>query len=240
VEVSVVTYNIYNEPVSFEPRYPLILETLRAANADIVALQELPPRQEVTRRLAASLGYADWAEVVFVRPEDDWMEALAVLSRFPVLEQEGIDLRPGVPNCLRARIEAPGGELDVFNAHLNHRDPGLRGTEMRMVLAEVSNSPLPLVLCGDLNSGPEEFVALDGFASLQTAHALVHGALAASTYPTPYRRESRRSGHFDYILVRPDRLTATEARLIGDSPAKDDEGMWPSDHYGVFARLASV
>jgi endonuclease/exonuclease/phosphatase family metal-dependent hydrolase len=240
VEITVVTYNIYNEPVSFEPRYPLVLETLRATKADVVALQEVPTRQEVTRRLAGALGYADWAEVVFVRPDDGWTEGLAVLSRFPVLEQEDIDLRPGVPNCLRARLEAPEGPVDVFNAHFHPRDANLRASEISIVLDAVAASDAPVILCGDFNGLPEEFASLNGFSSLRAAYELVHGRYPESTFPTPYRKDARRYGPIDYILVRPDQLSASEARLIGDAPSKEDESLWPSDHYGVLARLVSA
>lgn len=240
VDISVVTYNVFNDSVSFEPRYPLIVEALRETKADIVALQEVPPRQEVTRRLASTLGYPDWAEVVFVRPDDGWTEGLAVLSRFPVLEQEDIDLRPGIPNCLRARIDAPGGPVDVFNAHFHHRDTALRANELRIVLDEVARGDVPVVLCGDFNALPGEVASLDGFATLRSAYELVKGSHPENTYPTPYRKDTNRYGPIDYILVRPDQFSAMEARLVGEAPSKEDETLWPSDHFGVFARLVTA
>lgn len=237
MELAVVTYNVFNDPVSFEPRYPLILEALRETRADIVALQEIPPRQEVTRRLASALSYSDWAEVVFIRPDDEWTEALAILSRFPVVDQEGIDLRPGVPNCLRARIETPEGGVEVFNGHFHHRDAALRAQEIGLVLAEVARTDAPVIVCGDFNALPDEVESLEGFAHLRSAYELAKGAHPENTYPTPYRKDTHRYGPIDYVLVRPTEFTCLDARLIGASPSKEDEGLWPSDHYGVFARL---
>ncbi len=257
VELAVLTYNIYNH-ADFDRRLPLIIEAIRGCNADLVALQEVPPGREFVPELARLTGFGHHAEATFVRPDDGWSETLAVLSRYAIAQSEGLDLRPGVSNCLRARIETPAGPVGVYDAHLHPRDSELRQREARIILDRIESEPaVPAVLCGDLNAVPTGKTLRLIFEKLRSAYELFHDLHPETTFPTPLRPDVLQSTTFglrqegqpraphaearaalDYVLVRPSDFSVREARLVGDRPASHDAALWPSDHYGVFVRLS--
>ncbi len=254
MQFTIVTFNIYNHE-DFEQRLPAILAVLREAAADIVCLQEVPPgRPGLVAEIAAGLGYPHNGECVFVRPDDGWSEGLAVLSKYKVVDVEPLDLRPGVPNCLRVQVETPSGALDVYCAHLHPRDSELRRREAAVILERMQRRPdAPAVLCGDFNAVPDGKTMAVLWPHLRSAFELANGRHPETTFPTPLRPvagrqpgfserreappvadESEAKAAIDYVLVRPGQMKALEARVIGDAPV---EGVWPSDHYGVWARL---
>jgi endonuclease/exonuclease/phosphatase family metal-dependent hydrolase len=256
VDISVATFNIYNHE-DFDQRLPAIIAVLEDAAADIVCLQEVPPRRGLPASLAEALGYRHYADTTFVRPDDGWSETLAILSRFALAEAEPIDLRPSVPNCLRARLDTPAGPVDVYNTHLHPRDSDLRQREVALILERMSREPeVRAILCGDFNAVPEGRTMALAWPHLRSAYELARGSHPDSTFPTPLRPVAGRTPRFserreappaddeseakaaiDYILVRPSQLQALEARVIGAEPV---DGVWPSDHYGVLVRLATL
>jgi len=255
VELTVATYNIYNSP-TFDDRFPLILRALRETDADVVCLQEVPPGRDLSARIAAELGYEAWTDVTFVRPDDGWSEALTVLSQFPISSREPLDLRPGVPNCLRAAIESPRGRIDVYNTHLHPRDSELRQREAAAIMRRMESFPAtPSLLCGDFNAVPAGNTLAVVAGALRSAYEVAHARHPETTFPTPLRTIDMRTPGFsarregapdtdetaakaaiDYILVRREQFDVLAAGIIGDA-ATDDVTRWPSDHYGVWARL---
>jgi endonuclease/exonuclease/phosphatase family metal-dependent hydrolase len=218
-------------------------------NADLIALQELPADGDLPERLAEGLGGLHVARQAFRRPDDGWTETLAVLCRFAIGEAGGVELRADTLNCLHARVETPAGPLEVYDCHLHPRDAGVRLGEARTLRDHIRGRPGAAIVCGDFNAvaSGQTLAALAGFRS---AYELANGVQARSTFPTPLRREPfgrasmerREAGAveapgaaIDYVLVRPEEFVASEAWVFGDRPSAD--GLWPSDHYAVFARL---
>jgi endonuclease/exonuclease/phosphatase family metal-dependent hydrolase len=256
VQLTIATFNIYKHE-DFEQRLPLVLRTLRDAPADVVCLQEAPPGEGRAAAFAAELGYAHSTEVAFARPDDGWSEALAMLSKLPIAESEPIELRPGVANCLRVRLQgADGVAIDVYMTHLHPRDSGLRQREAALILEAMERAPeTPAVLCGDFNAVPDGKTMAVLWPRLRSAYEMANGRHPETTFPTPLRPfagrqagfserreapptedESEAKAAIDYVLVRPSQFRALDARVIGEAI----EGGWPSDHYGVWVRLETV
>jgi endonuclease/exonuclease/phosphatase family metal-dependent hydrolase len=257
MSLTVVTYNVYNNASTFAHRLPVIIAALKELAADVVALQEVPQDGEAAHAIARALGDFCVASTVFTRPDDGWSEALAVLSRFPVSGQEDVELRPGVPNCFRVQIATPEGGFDLHNAHLHPRDADLRIREATVILERISGTPrAPAILCGDFNALPDGDVMALLLSKMRSTFETRHGRHPETTFPTPLRPElltpaadpaapgqavgaqtAASAGRvLDYILVRPEDFVVEEARLVCDQPSQ--AGLWPSDHYGVLARLA--
>lgn len=115
----VLTFNLYGAGSNTGDSIDATLEVIRAADADIVGLQETraerslclpddcpPVGKSVARRIADQLGY----NVYDQEGPGDALWANAILSRFPMAQAAKDDL--GV------EVETPNGPLWVFNLHL--------------------------------------------------------------------------------------------------------------------------
>jgi endonuclease/exonuclease/phosphatase family metal-dependent hydrolase len=256
VDLTVATFNIYKHE-DFDARLPAILAVLRDVRAGVVCFQEVPPGRDMAAHIAREAGYEHVAESAFTRPDDGWSEALAVLSRFPIVATEPVDLRPGVRNCFRVRLEADGLPLDIYNTHLHPRDSELRQREAAVIMERLAREPeVRAVLCGDFNAVPEGGTMAVVWPHLRSAYEMANARHPETTFPTPLRplagrqpgfserreappsdEESQAKAAIDYVLVRPSHFRPLEAAVIGAEPV---EGVWPSDHFGVFARMAGV
>jgi endonuclease/exonuclease/phosphatase family metal-dependent hydrolase len=228
---SLVSWNIFNHDPTFAARLLLVSRTLEAADAEIVALQEVPATGGVEYALARDLGYDFVASAPFRRPDDEWTERLVVLSRLPMSEVESLELRPGVTNALRVRLDTPAGRVDLYNLHLHPRDQALRQAELTAVVAGASGrlAVLP-VIAGDFNADPTSPV-FEAAPGLRSAYEIANGEHPARTYATPLRGDvSRRPAAFDHVLVDPARIRVAAAETIGEAGS---DGQWASDHWGL-------
>jgi len=145
-----------------------IAEALRAANPDIVALQEV---DSGTRRA----GGADQATVLAertglpyhahfrTRDVDGGAYGIALLSRFPLekLEQHTLPVPPGGEprTVVHAVIRVEGREVSVYLTHLTHppfRDR-TRLHQSMFISGLLAKDSRPKVLLGDLNDGPDSY-----------------------------------------------------------------------------------
>jgi endonuclease/exonuclease/phosphatase family metal-dependent hydrolase len=235
VPLTVASWNLFNHPPTWSGRLAAILATLRELKADVLILQELPSGRGTEFTFARALEFAAATSVPFLRPDDGWAETLAVLSRHPILESEPLELRPGVPNALRVRVAGPAGPLDVFNVHFHPRDQDLRVREAAVIAASRSAGfGVPAIIGGDFNARPDNplFGELAGFVS---AYRAVHGTEPELTFATPLRTDLDPRPHavLDHVLVEPAQATVVAAHRFGDR----HDGVWPSDHWGIAARL---
>ncbi|MET9183385.1 poly(A) polymerase [Kitasatospora aureofaciens] len=248
--VRVVTWNTlwdrYDaDRIATARRRPLLLTELEAADADVIALQEVEPA------LAAQLLAAPWVRDGYALGGDpsggDVAEyGLLLLSRLPVLEAGRHVLGPHKAVTAVA-LRTADGPLTVAAVHLSSDHstdgPARRQAELARLAEGLAAVEGELLLLGDFNdarSGPAGPAAALG---LRDAWTQVHG-LADDT-PTfdptvnPLAAVSSltgRPGRIDRVLHRSDRARATAAALLGDRPGPD--GLHPSDHYGVAVDLA--
>jgi endonuclease/exonuclease/phosphatase family metal-dependent hydrolase len=165
----VMTYNVHS-CIGLDGRVQpeRVLRVIRAARADVIALQEVDANRHRSRRADQARFLADALEMshhYFAVLEDRGERyGLAVISRFPLDVVQTAHLTPG---DARRRSEARGamwvelatdaGLVQLINTHF-----GLTSEERRRQAAALAGEAWlgkmaaddPVILCGDLNAGP--------------------------------------------------------------------------------------
>jgi endonuclease/exonuclease/phosphatase family metal-dependent hydrolase len=150
-DLTVLTYNTGLGLASREH----LAESLLAADADIVGLQELDAS-------LAGIGDALRSVYPYQALHPLGIPGKGLLSRFPLRDAQLLPLLPGRPD-LRAVVEAPAGPIDIFVAH----PPPLRISRGRWrenagaarqieALAEAATAGAPAILLGDFNRLPNQ------------------------------------------------------------------------------------
>ena len=195
-EFSVLTYNIgylsgmtNNRPVEkpgslFEGNLNIVLENLRRIDADFLAFQEIDYDSDRSyntdqERRIAELGYAFSARSVnwdkryvpfpyypFSMHFGKIVSGQSVLSKFPITEQERIEMDRNESNPFYydsfyldrlaqvVKIRVAGHDLVLINAHLEAFDQPTRirqFEELRSIYSKYCNE-VPTILLGDFNS----------------------------------------------------------------------------------------
>jgi endonuclease/exonuclease/phosphatase family metal-dependent hydrolase len=163
-ELRIVTYNIRAGLGGIDR----IAEDLRRLSADVIALQEV---ERGTRRIqrtdqARTLAEALEMEHAFASSfsVEQGEHGLAILSRFPIRDVEILRLPKGSARwprvALKARIESPQGPFRMVCTHLARpfgwptSNTRARLAQIRAILEDLREEPLPVVLAGDFNSFP--------------------------------------------------------------------------------------
>lgn len=155
----VLTYNVhqgFNNDGAVDPE--LYATVLRAADADLVALQESDTARltsgnlDLVGYLAERLGY----HAYYGPPTRDQSFGIALLSRYPLLQASHTYLTGSVDRraLIGAQVEVGGQTVWVFVTHfaLGVED---REAEAAEVLALTRLTVDPHILAGDLNSCPD-------------------------------------------------------------------------------------
>lgn len=235
--LSLATFNIWHDRGDWLTRLPMILETLRAADADVIGLQEVLedaatglPNQAAT--IAQILGYRH----VFASTDLNGSPRRygnAILTRLPIVGQDWKKLEPldDYRTALRVRVKVGDRPVDIVNTHLHHTPEGgaIRDRQIADLFAWLGERDAPLVILGDLNAAltNPEMTRLQAprFSSLLAG---VHPDRAEqSTLNTAY---GHRSDQIDHILVENAYFTPLVASISGDVPVGET---WPSDHFAV-------
>ncbi|HSX55475.1 MAG TPA: endonuclease/exonuclease/phosphatase family protein [Sphingomonas sp.] len=232
-----VTFNIWHDAGNWPLRLKLITDVLRAADADVIALQEVLqdskknlPNQAET--IAAALGGYS-VHFTSTAPLDAANRyGNAILTRLPVLATDTIKLEPLADSrtAIRVRVDHGGRPVDVVNTHLAWQpDQGsMRAQQIRGLLDWLPRDEVPLVLMGDFNA-PLDEAPLAQIAVRGLDPALRPGA----TDTTLVVSRGHKPRVIDHIFADPRAFAVSDARRIADAVA----GEFPSDHYGVAATL---
>ncbi len=233
----VVTLNIWHDAGNWPLRQKLIVDVLRAADADVIGLQEVLqdakknlPNQAET--IAAALGgySVHFMSTSPVGAANRYGNA--ILSRLPAVETATIKLEPfnDYRTALRVRVRSGGRLVDVVNTHLAHQpDAGpVRAQQINGLLGWLPTDEVPLVLMGDFNA-PLDEAALAPIAIRGLESALPPGTVD-TTLVVPRGHKPR---VIDHIFADPRAVDVTDVRRIADAV----DGEFPSDHYGVAATL---
>lgn len=257
--LTVMTLNVWNSNQWLERR-PAVAAWIDEVRPDLVALQEI--ERTSTHCQATWLAQQTGMEAVFgpARRSPECEFGNAVLSRLPVGDVRVRALTDGgsgsEPRCaLTVDVKAPHGMVSFTVTHLAHRDDEgwLRQAQV-LELAELINEStgaFPSILCGDLNARPDstEVRFLKGLESiggrgihLVDAFESAHAGDPGYTWDNrnPYTASHAISDQrIDYILVGAPAPTGAgqvlSASVVCDEPRADE---WPSDHFGVVARLS--
>lgn len=237
--LGVATFNIWHDAGGRWPtRLRLLTAALRAADADVIALEEVLedagkslPNQATT--IAHDLGYA---EVHFVAPEPEGSPKRygnAILTRLPVIEVARRKLEPlsDYRTSIRVRVRTGDGPVDVVATHLAWQPEAaaVRTQQVADLLAWLPRDDTPLVIMGDFNA-PLDDPGLAALGPPRFASALAPGA--APTTLNPARGHAPRV--IDHIFVDSAHFAVAAAKVIGSDAV---DGEYPSDHFGVAARL---
>jgi endonuclease/exonuclease/phosphatase family metal-dependent hydrolase len=201
-------------------------ETIRAGNADIVALQEVDVRwsersafADQADSLAKLLGMSVRFGPIYSVPDTSRSSrqfGVAILSRHPIVSwhnheitrlstQQQNAVPAKAPGFLEAVIDMRGTKVRVFSTHLDYRaDPAVRRTQVGEMLDVIRQSKMPTILAGDLNAPPSAPELQPLWILRDAASAWDGGAM---TYPaqSPTKR-------IDYVLVSDD-FTVGDARV---------------------------
>ncbi len=257
--LSVLTWNLWWQFGPWQNRAVAIEATLAAADADVVALQEVwgDADENYAAVLAEKLGlhhfHADCMTMNGVGFGN------AILSRWPIIETKGITLSGAketgeTRNALYARIDGPRGSIDAFCTHLNWRyeQSHIRQVQVREVADFVQANAagkMPPILCGDFNAEPmsEEIRMLTGLTTAAAKGLVFHDAWAVAGRGAGLTWDNRNpfvaaefepDRRIDYIFAGHPKARGrghvTDVEIVGDAPV---EGVWPSDHFGVMAKV---
>lgn len=267
----VVTLNLWGDQGPAAERMPLVTAGLLALAPDVVALQEVrevPPTEALPglENQATTLGRSLGFHHVFA-PATPWgggIEGLAILSRFPIVEEQSAVLPASRPDetrvVLMAAVATPAGLVNCYSTHLHYRLT--HGIEREQQVSFVDEfvrshkSDFPQILMGDFNATPDhdEIRFLRGLCTLegrrtyyQDAFAVCHPDLAAGGGHTWSSRNSHtdklhflaRDRRIDYIFVTPmgrdGRGTIGRCEVVLDHASPS--GCYPSDHFGLLAEV---
>ena len=252
---------LHGDDDALEQRFALVVEGLRALDADVVGLQEASTgrrRGDVAARLARELGYRHVRAPAAYRPLGSsslrrgvravtgFDEGPALLSRFPIVRWVAYELPPcGRPFDVRvlvgAELETPAGLLPVYSAHTSGVPCHARAVA---AVVRAERRALPSVVLGDFNAedGSEAMRILtreagwmDAFRHANpSAAGFTDGQDVTAERPTAARR-------IDYVLLVPGARVpgrVVASRVVFDRPRGSRPVRWPSDHHGVLADVA--
>jgi endonuclease/exonuclease/phosphatase family metal-dependent hydrolase len=150
-------------------------------------------------------------------------------------------------------VTVKGFTFRFFNTHFEAFDWDVRALQAEELAAEISASPYPPVVVGDINSRPP------GCSFNTVAFQTLLDAGLVEVWPVVHRRDpcggftsgqaadllnatSRLDHRIDVIMFDPDHLTAIRTEVIGDDQRdrSSPTGFWPSDHAGSVATLKTV
>lgn len=251
--VRLLTWNTlwdrYDAPrISTAQRRPLLLAELAAADADVIALQEVEPA------LLATLLAADWVRGGYTLGTDPGGRdtaayGLVVLSRLPVREAGLHELRPHKA-VTAVTVDTAAGPLVVAATHLtsDHTEGGdaRREAELARLAEGLGGIEAAVALLGDFNDGRSGAEGPAAVLGMRDAWNDVHGAADATPTFDPVANPLAAVGSLSGRAERLDRILlgsagaaraaeVTGAALRGDAPGPG--GLFVSDHYGVEATV---
>ncbi|MEU1085342.1 RNA repair domain-containing protein [Streptomyces sp. NPDC005576] len=247
--LSVLTWNTLwdrydSERIDTARRRPLLLDALRAADADVIALQEVEPA------LLDLLAGSPWVreEYTFGAALDGREVAdcgLLLLSRLPVREAGWHPL--GRHKAVAAVVvETADGPVTVAVTHLSsdHSAEGAarRDRELADQASGLAGLAGDLLVVGDFNDGGPNPQSRLG---LPDAWTEVHGpddhtpTFDPSVNPlAAVGSLTGRASRLDRVLYRSQRRRPVAAGLVGAVP--DATGLYASDHFGVRVELSAA
>ncbi len=261
--LSVLTLNIWNTDGPWKERSERIQEWIDRLDPDLIGLQEVVagPGSDQAAELLDGRGYA----LEYGRAIDFWKDpglgfGNAIASRWPIADRELL----GLPDAgdgekrvaLSVTIDAPVGPISLTTTHLNFKlhQGAVRERQVvalgELVLRRRPRAGFPPILVGDFNAEPESseiryvsgLHALEG-RSLYLRDSWTHAGDGGdgitwsnrNDYARPWHEPDRR---IDYVFVGPPTAQgvgrAESCRVVCDELR---DGVWPSDHFGVYVEL---
>jgi endonuclease/exonuclease/phosphatase family metal-dependent hydrolase len=240
----VATLNILNLADRWFERLPLLLADMAALQPDVLALQEVVYVMQQDRLIGAA-GEGRYGAVRGWAGRPEYGNSLLIREPLIGADVERLDL-DHQRAAHRAHLSLPGGEPVVSTTtHLDHEVDGASTREAQVIrlidwLAPIDPAT-PQIVMGDFNADPREPTyrrMIDaGFVS---AYATANGGEPALTWPSGLQAPAMDTDGdpdcLDYIWLR-GQVRAIDVGLVFDRPAADDPTLYPSDHFGLSARV---
>jgi tyrosyl-DNA phosphodiesterase 2 len=243
-ELTLTTYNIWNDPKHAADRYRAVAQLLSHREPDVMVFQEVTPTA------VDGLLTQQWIREGYARAAVIGGEAgdygLLMLSRVPISAVTYTRLPSRQSRgFLRAELALQGAPTVVCCIHLDSgkRSARLRGWQLRRIFRSLKSANDAVVL-GDFNMRDSENTRigppyLDAWPALRPDE----DGFTEDTSINLMRydmKDKHRHVRFDRVLLKGDRWTATDIELLGTDPiASDLPRVFPSDHFGVACRLTS-
>jgi len=263
VALKVLTLNLWHDAGPWAERAKRIREWIDRLDPDLVAFQEALEGEGVDQatELMAGRGYhLDFAVATPRWLDRDVAFGNAVASRWPIADRAVLELPSSgdgeTRTALSVTVEAPFGPVALTCTHLNWRfhQGNVRERQVlalaEWVRARRPDGGFPPLLAGDFNAAPEasEIRFLSGLQSLAGRSVYFVDAWDAAGEGSDGITWSNRNDHarawleperrIDYVFAGPPlrdgRGQITTCRVVCDDV---HEGIWPSDHFGVYAEL---
>ncbi len=259
--LSVLTLNIEHDAHHWKARARLVRRWIERLAPDLIGLQEVlrGPRMDQAAELLEEAGYhVDY--VAAGRWRDGLAFGNAVGARWPLSGREELrlpDLGDGETRAaLSVEVASPFGALSFTTTHLHWKlhHGAVRERQVvalcDLVLRRRLDGDFPPILVGDFNAEPEsaEIRYVCGLQSLggRSVHFRDAWRVAGGDGPgltwsfrNPYtRRWYEPERRIDYVFVGPPRgdgVGAVERCWVVCD--QEEDGLWPSDHFGVLAEL---
>lgn len=218
----VLCYNVHHgEGTDGKLDLPRIAKVIRAADPDLVALQELDDRTKRTGGVdqTAQLARLTGLHGKFGKAIDfqGGGYGQAVLSRFPIGEATVHPL-PGTPNrekriAFEARLTIDGRDLSFVTTHLDHQLAAERERQAAKLNELFAGADRPVILAGDLNATPDS----KAFAALTAKWTDATAGKGLLTIPM-----DRPTKQIDYVLFRPAERFRVVSAMVIDEPVASD------------------
>jgi endonuclease/exonuclease/phosphatase family metal-dependent hydrolase len=250
LHMKLLTLNLRHDEDRWPERSQLILEELTSERPDVIAFQEVALHINQAHFIADKLNATLSKEPYYVFLECKGglqpKEGIAFLTRMKVVEHARIELPEGDRVAQFIRVEEDGETYDIVNTHLHHLpkdDEYIRLKQIRILLGWMymeTNQKCRWLLAGDFNAKPNSSTVNEVKKRLKSAFHSVHGVEPDFTFPTPLvsgTGEWYQPRTLDYIFFDPSAFRIEEAYLTFTRPHPQDERLFPSDHFGLVAKL---
>jgi endonuclease/exonuclease/phosphatase family metal-dependent hydrolase len=263
VALKVLTLNLWHDAGPWAERAKRIREWIDRLDPDLVGFQEALAGDGVDQAAELMAGRDHHLDYAVATPRwlgRDVSFGNAVASRWPIVDRDVLALPSSgdgeTRSALSVTVAAPFGPLSFCCTHLNWRfhQGNVRERQVlalaEWVRARRPRGGFPPLLVGDLNAAPEssEIRFLSGLQSLAGRSVYFVDAWAVAGEGSDGITWSNRNDHarewleperrIDYVFAGPPlrdgRGQVTRCRVVCDDGR---DGVWPSDHFGVYAEL---
>lgn len=218
----VLSYNIHHgEGIDGKLDLPRLARVIRAADPDVVALQEVDFKTKRTGGVdqTAELARLTGLSGVFGKAIDyqGGEYGQAILARVP-LGKGTIHTLPGEPDreqriAFAVPLTLDGREITFATTHLHHQNDEFRQQQAAKLNEVFGESARPVILAGDLNATPDS----KPLATLAAKWTVATTGPDLFTFPV-----EKPTKQIDYVLFRPgDTFRVVRATVIDESVASD-------------------
>jgi endonuclease/exonuclease/phosphatase family metal-dependent hydrolase len=254
---SVLTFNLRHDADWWEERFELIADGIAELKPDLIGLQEVEigiDQEFILRDLILERD-PDLDYEIYAREKAGIAgalgEGIALFSLHGFAETELLELGQGrVAVWAHVIVGEEERSLDIMNTHLHaDTDDAGRAAQAEIItdfLQDQAHQEASQILVGDMNAEPDS-QTISNFKEEKFRDAFVEAQPDEDGFTSPVilgkdQPEQNFSRRIDYIFSRPSRaeggstLVVEKADVVLNEPRGD--GLYPSDHLGVWAQMS--